>query len=98
VVAVNYPDRYPTWAAENAGTNRQPTVIGVFFRLTLILALLIALGAYGPARAWADRQSEQYPTLCDEHRGRPGWSSVCPSTRSIPVKAKHRPTDLDGLD
>jgi hypothetical protein len=67
----------PEWAREMSPTHRGPTAAGVFFRLALILALLIALGAYGPARAWADRQGEKYPTLCDEHRGRPGWQSAC---------------------
>jgi hypothetical protein len=70
-------DRYPQWAAEQAGTSSGPSVAGVFFRLALLLALLVALGAYGPARAWADRQDQKAPTLCAEHRGRPGWAEVC---------------------
>jgi hypothetical protein len=76
--------RYPYWITEQSPAHRGPTTLGVFVRLTLILALLIALGAYGPARAWADRQGEKYPSLCDEHRGRPGWQSVCGGTYTPP--------------
>jgi hypothetical protein len=78
----------PQWAREQSPAYRGPTTIGVFFRLALILALLVALGAYGPARAWADRQGEKYPTLCDEHRGRPGWDSVCGGTYRPPPPAR----------
>jgi hypothetical protein len=74
-------DRWTTWQAEQAGTSRRPSVAGVFFRLALILALLIAGGAYGPAKAYADRQSAKTPTLCDQHHGRPGWDAVCQTPR-----------------
>jgi hypothetical protein len=96
VVAMADP-RYPYWIQDMSPVHRGPTTIGVFFRLALILVLLILGGAYGPARAWADHRGEKYPTLCAEHRGRPGWSSVCPP-EVRPVKATQRPTDLDGLD
>jgi hypothetical protein len=67
----------PSWAREQSPTYRGPTVAGVFFRLALILAVLWALGAMGPAMAESERKGREAPTLCDEHAGRPGWAEVC---------------------
>jgi hypothetical protein len=81
VVAIPNP-RYPYWITEQSSLHRGPTTAGVFARLFLILALLVALGAYGPAKAHADRQSAKTPTLCDQHHGRPGWDAVCKTNLS----------------
>jgi hypothetical protein len=82
-------DRWPMWAAEQAGTNRLPSVGLVFIVFALVTVLLLnALGGY---QAYVDRVEQgnrgKPPTLCAEHAGRPGWDSVCPP-RTVPVKAK----------
>jgi hypothetical protein len=75
-------DRYPQWAAEYAGTNRQPSfaaTLALFAVLTV--ALLMLLG--GP-RAYAEHvergNANKPATLCAEHQGRPGWAAVCEDT------------------
>lgn len=83
-------DRYPQWAAEQAGTSRLPSAGGTFILFAIITVLLLnALGGY---QAYADRvekgNAHKPSTLCAEHQGRPGWASVCPP-RTVPVKHKH---------
>jgi hypothetical protein len=82
-------DRYPYWAAEYAGTNRLPSVGGVFIRFAIITAALLAL--LGGPQAYAERvergNAHKPSTLCAEHAGRPGWASVCPPPAK-PVRDK----------
>ena len=66
-------DRWTTWQAEQAGPNRLPSIWSVFLLFgALALALIVALG--GPDAVAQDRDRG---SLCQEHRGRPGWDSVC---------------------
>lgn len=72
-------DRWPVWAAEQAGTNRLPSAGGVFIRFAIIAVLLLnALGGYQAYAEHVERGNAHKPaTLCQEHAGRPGWTSVC---------------------
>ena len=68
-------DRWTTWQAEQAGTNKLPGIWSVFLVLGLLAALALALAA-GPT-ATAEGGDRQQGSLCEEHRGDPGWQSVC---------------------
>ena len=68
-------DRWSSWQAEAAGTHRLPTIFSVFLVLGLLAALALALAA-GPT-ATAEGGDRQQGSLCEEHRGDPGWQSVC---------------------
>ena len=72
-------DRWTTWQAEQAGTNRLPGIFSVFLVLGLLAALALALAA-GPT-ATAQGGERKPPTLCAEHKGRPGWDYVCDQAR-----------------
>jgi hypothetical protein len=80
-------DRWPMWAAEQAGTNKLPSVGLVF--IVFAIGTLLLLNALGGYRAYADHvergNASKPPTLCLEHQGRPGWDAVCPP----PVKPVH---------
>ena len=82
-------DRWSSWQAEMAGTNRLPSVGAVFILFAIITVVLLTL--LGGPRAYADRVEQanrgKPSTLCLEHAGRPGWDAVCPPP-TIPVKAK----------
>jgi hypothetical protein len=82
-------DRYPQWAAEQAGTNRLPSVGAVFIVFAILTVLLLnALGGYRAYAEHVERGNRGQPsTLCAEHAGRPGWDAVC-SARTVPVKHK----------
>ena len=73
-------DRWTTWQAEQAGTHKLPGIFSVFLVLGLLAALALALAA-GPTVATADSGERKPPTLCEEHKGRPGWDYVCEDTR-----------------
>jgi hypothetical protein len=73
-------DRWTTWQAEQAGTNKLPGILTMFLVLGLLAALALALVA-GPTTATAqggDRR--QAPTFCEEHRGQPAWDRICEET------------------
>jgi len=82
---VNYPDRYPTWAAEQAGTSRPPTVRATLLLFAVITLVMLALLG-GPSavaeQSGADRLDGT--TLCQEHAGKPGWTAVCEEPSSSP--------------
>jgi hypothetical protein len=73
-------DRWTTWQAEKAGTNRLPGIFSVFLVLGLLAALALALVA-GPTTATADSGQRRQGSLCQEHRGDPGWDYVCQEAR-----------------
>jgi hypothetical protein len=72
-------DRWTTWQAEAAGTNKLPGIFTVFLVLGLLAALALALAA-GPT-ATAEGGRPDRGSLCDQHRGDPGWASVCEDAR-----------------
>ena len=72
-------DRWSTWQAEYAGTHRLPTIWSVFLVLGLVAAL--ALGLFAGPTATAQSGERSQGSLCDQHRGRPGWAAVCEDTR-----------------
>jgi hypothetical protein len=82
-------DRWPLWAAEQAGTNRLPSVGRAFIVFAILTVVLLALR--GGPQAYAEHVEQanrgKPSTLCAEHQGRPGWDAVC-APRSVPVKAK----------
>jgi hypothetical protein len=73
-------DRWTTWQAEQAATHRLPTIWSVFLLFGLLAALALALVA-GPTTATADGGQRRQGSLCQEHRGDPGWASVCREAR-----------------
>jgi hypothetical protein len=75
------PDpRYPYWIEEQSSTYRGPTMSRIFFLLALVALVLIAALSAGPT-ATAQGGERKAPTLCQEHRGDPGWASVCKPAR-----------------
>jgi hypothetical protein len=64
-------DRWTTWQAEQAGTNRGPSIGSVLLLLAVVAALLIALASAGGGQAGAVEPDGR--SLCEEH---PRWS-VC---------------------
>jgi hypothetical protein len=72
-------DRWLQWQAEAAGTNKLPGIFSVFLVLGLLAALALAL-ASGPT-ATAQGGERRQGSLCQEHRGDPGWASVCREAR-----------------
>jgi hypothetical protein len=72
-------DRWPRWAAEQAGTARGPSVGRLLVALAMVAALLLGL-AGRPAVTAEGGQVRRPPTLCQEHAGRPGWDAVCADT------------------
>jgi hypothetical protein len=72
-------DRWLQWQAEAAGTNKLPGIFSMFLVLGLLAALALAL-ASGPT-ATAQGGERRQGSLCQEHRGDPGWASVCREAR-----------------
>ena len=72
-------DRWTTWQAEQAGTNRLPGIFSVFLVLGLLAALALALVA-GPTATAQGGGWEQAPTFCAEHRGEPAWDAIWAET------------------
>jgi hypothetical protein len=75
-------DRWTTWQAEQAATNRLPSIWATFTLFAVLtVALLMLLG--GP-QAYAEHvdqgNAHKPPTLCAEHAGRPGWDTICAET------------------
>jgi hypothetical protein len=69
-------DRWLSWQAEYAGTNRLPPISLVFLVFTVVTLVLISwLGGYDRLAEGTNRGKP--PTLCQEHAGRPGWAEVC---------------------
>jgi hypothetical protein len=79
---MNYPDRYPTWVHEQAPGYRRPTATGALVRVAILAMIVLAL--LGGPQAYAehvDRVNAGKPaTLCEEHKGRPGWDAICRET------------------
>jgi hypothetical protein len=73
-------DTWTSWQAEQAGTNRLPSIFSVLLVLGLLAALALALVA-GPTTATAASGPRRQQSLCEEHRGDPGWASVCREAR-----------------
>jgi hypothetical protein len=65
-------DRWASWQAEAAGTNRLPGIWTVFLIFGLLAALALALFAGPTATAQGGRGS-----LCDQHRADRTWDAVC---------------------
>jgi len=73
-------DRCPQWAAEQAGTNRLPSAGATLLLFAVVtLALLVLLGPTAAALAENANRGKP-PTLCQEHKGRPGWDAICAET------------------
>jgi len=68
-------DRWSTWQAEYAGTNRLPTIWSVFLALGLVAAF--TLGLFSAPTATADSGERSQGSLCAEHRADPAWRSIC---------------------
>jgi hypothetical protein len=75
VVAVA-DDRWLSWQAEYAGTNRLPSIGATLALFALIAIVLLALLG-GPTAIAEQTDRGKPPTLCQEHAGRPGWQEVC---------------------
>jgi len=81
-------DRWTSWQAEQAGTNRLPSVRATLLLFAVVTLLLLrALGGPAAVSEWS-RADAKPPTLCAEHAGRPGWASVCPPPTSL-LRARH---------
>jgi hypothetical protein len=68
----------PQWAREMSPTYHGPTAGGVLQLAALVLVLVLAFQwftATDSGRSQVD--TKQGVSLCAEHRGAPGWSSVC---------------------
>jgi hypothetical protein len=72
-------DPYPSWAAEQYGTNRLPSIWSAFLLFGVLAALALAL-FNGPTATAESGQQPRPPTFCEEHRGQPAWDSVCAET------------------
>jgi hypothetical protein len=72
-------DRWPMWAAEQAGTNRHPTAAATLAGFALLAAL--ALGATTQSGGQQTTDPPGRGSLCDQHAGRPGWDAVCEDAR-----------------
>jgi hypothetical protein len=72
-------DRWSTWQAEQAGTNKLPGIWSVFLVLGLVAALALALAAGPTATAQSGERSQG--SLCDQHRADPAWRAVCEDAR-----------------
>jgi hypothetical protein len=69
-------DRWLQWQAEYARTNRLPSIWSVWLLFGSIALLLISmLGGYDRVSEHANRGKPA--TLCEEHRGAPGWDYAC---------------------
>ena len=69
-------DRWTTWQAEQAGTNRGPTGAGVLF--LAVLAVLVALVLQlAPTTHGGQAVERDQGSLCDQHRADPAWTSIC---------------------
>jgi hypothetical protein len=68
-------DPWPLWAQEASGTSGGPSIGTVLLLLAVVAALLVALTSGSGGQAGA-REPER-GSLCAEHRGDPGWQSVC---------------------
>jgi hypothetical protein len=71
----------PTWAREQSPYHRGPTGAGVLLLALVVVLVVLVLSAWpttqgGPLAGDPDRGS-----LCAEHRGDPGWRSVCQDAR-----------------
>ena len=72
-------DRWTTWQAEQAGTNKLPGIWSVFLVLGLVAALALALAAGPTATAQGGERSQR--SLCAEHRADPAWTAICEDAR-----------------
>jgi hypothetical protein len=72
-------DRWTSWQAEQAGTNRLPGIWSVFLVLGLLAALALALAAGPTATAQGGGRSQG--SLCQEHQADPAWRSICAEAR-----------------
>jgi hypothetical protein len=72
-------DRWTTWQAEYAGTNRLPGIWSAFLLFGVLAALALALFA-GPTATAQGGEDRRRPTFCEEHRGQPAWDSICEET------------------
>jgi hypothetical protein len=77
-------DRWPRWAAEQAGTSDGPSAAAVLLALALVALVLIALLAGPEATAEGGGQVDlgRDVSLCEEHAGRPGWDAICREARA----------------
>jgi len=66
----------PQWAQEMSPGYRGPTMAGTLALLAVVTLLLISwLGGYDRLAEGTNRGKP--PSLCEEHKGRPGWDYVC---------------------
>ena len=78
----------PLWAQQQSPYYRGPTAVGVIFRLAIIAVVLISLlGGYDRVSEHANRGKPD--TLCQEHRGAPGWAAACGGRYTPPPPAPH---------
>jgi hypothetical protein len=76
-------ERYGYWLQDMSSTHRGPSNGGVFRLAVFIVILVIAwqwFAATDNGSAQVDRRTGV--SLCEEHRGDPGWSAVCEDTKS----------------
>lgn len=66
----------PTWAREMSPHHRGPTAGGVLLLAALVVLVMLALSAIPTAQSGAQPVGRDR-SLCEEHRGEPGWAGVC---------------------
>ena len=68
----------PQWAQEMSSTYRGPTA-GDVLRLAMLIVLAVIAWQWFAAPDGGAAQVDRRPgvSLCEEHRGRPGWDAVC---------------------
>ena len=76
-------ERYGYWLQDMSSTHRGPSNGGVLRLAVFIVILVIALQWFASTdngSAQVDRRTGV--SLCEEHRGDPGWSAVCEDAKS----------------
>lgn len=76
----------PQWAREQSPYHRRPTSGGVLRLAVLVLVAVICWQFFSVTEGGAQQVDRKAGvSLCEEHHGDPGWSSVCATDQRVPV-------------
>jgi hypothetical protein len=65
-------DPWPLWAQEATGTSGRPRIASVLLLIVILAAVILFAGPDATARG-----PQRTTSLCEQHAGRPGWTTVC---------------------